>query len=66
MKKYVTPFAEIFGMSCGDVQTAGLADFFRTSGNAHLDTIDFLDAFRIGSKSSGNAGSDEIDFGELQ
>ena len=63
MKKYVTPFAEIFGMSCGDVETGV---FFRASGDSHLDTIDFLDAFRIGSKSSGNAGSDEIDFGELQ
>lgn len=67
MMKYVTPSAEIFGMSCDDVQT-GLLDFFRASasGNAHLDTINFLDSFRVGKSDSGNAGSDRVNFGDLQ
>ena len=62
MKKYATPFAEIFGMSCEDVQTAGLADFFRASGDAQ--TISFLESFRVNNKGTG--GADEIGFGDLK
>ena len=61
MMKYVTPSAEIFGMSCEEVQT-GLFDILRASGDAQ--TISFLESFRVNNKGTG--GADEIGFGDLK
>lgn len=62
MKKYATPFAECFGMSCEDVQTGSLRDIFQASGGA--DIISFTESFRVNNKGSG--GADEISFGNLK